>query len=141
MDRSQFQYDAFISYSHTDRSWVHNWLLPQLETAGLNVCIDTRDFAVGQRSIVNMETGTPVISGMTLLAPLAATPAKSVSLICCTRPVSTAPTSGITTVVSLIVSSGVDSSASIDACCSRIAVWRCCSASSCSLRAVTSSAA
>jgi len=48
-------YDVFISYSHRNQQWVHNWLLPRLESAGLSVCIDTRDFEIGVPSIVNME--------------------------------------------------------------------------------------
>ncbi|NIM16787.1 MAG: TIR domain-containing protein, partial [Candidatus Aminicenantes bacterium] len=45
----------FISYSHQDREWVENWLMPRLEDAGLEVCIDFRDFEVGIPSLVNME--------------------------------------------------------------------------------------
>jgi hypothetical protein len=50
-----FQYDAFISYSHQDSAWVSNVLLPRLEGERLRVCIDTRDFEVGVPSLVNME--------------------------------------------------------------------------------------
>lgn len=50
-----YDFDLFLSYSHTDGSWVHEWLLPRLEQAGLRVCIDVRDFAVGVPSLVNME--------------------------------------------------------------------------------------
>lgn len=50
-----FQYDVFISYSHNDKDWVHGWLLPRLEAAGLRVCIDFRDFEPGLPSLVNME--------------------------------------------------------------------------------------
>jgi tetratricopeptide (TPR) repeat protein len=46
---------VFISYSHQDREWVENWLMPRLEEAGLEVCIDFRDFEVGIPSLVNME--------------------------------------------------------------------------------------
>src|SRR3989442_1140462 len=49
-------YDVFISYSHHDADWVRSWLLPRLESAGLKVCIDTRDFDIGVPSIVNMES-------------------------------------------------------------------------------------
>jgi hypothetical protein len=49
------RYDAFISYSHRDRAWVRNVLLPRLEGEGLRICIDTRDFEVGVPSLVNME--------------------------------------------------------------------------------------
>lgn len=48
-------YDVFISYSHRDEKWVQSWLLPHLESAGLSVCIDSRDFDIGLPSIVNME--------------------------------------------------------------------------------------
>jgi len=47
--------DVFISYSHTDRAWVQDWLLPRLEEAGLRVCIDSRDFEIGLPSLDNME--------------------------------------------------------------------------------------
>ena len=45
----------FISYSHHDKAWVCEWLLPRLEAAGLKVLIDTRDFAVGAPVLVNIE--------------------------------------------------------------------------------------
>ena len=45
----------FISYSSKDREWVSNWLLPNLEDAGLEVCIDYRDFKIGRSSLINME--------------------------------------------------------------------------------------
>jgi hypothetical protein len=51
----RYWYDIFISYSHRDRDWVIDWLLPRLEEAGLRVCIDFRDFDVGVPSLVNME--------------------------------------------------------------------------------------
>ena len=47
-------YDLFISYSHEDRDWVTQKLLPRLEGAGLKVAIDYRDFELGVPSIVNM---------------------------------------------------------------------------------------
>jgi hypothetical protein len=53
--QNTFDYDVFISYSHRDREWVRNWLLPRLEEAGLRVCVDFRDFEVGVPSLVNME--------------------------------------------------------------------------------------
>jgi hypothetical protein len=49
------QYDAFVSYSHHDRDWVDDVLIGRLEAAGLRVCVDTRDFAPGVSSIVEME--------------------------------------------------------------------------------------
>lgn len=54
-EQTEYEYDVFISYSHTDKEWVHGWLLPRLEAAGLRVCIDFRDFDVGVPSLVNME--------------------------------------------------------------------------------------
>jgi len=55
MGDSAYQCDVFISYSHADKEWVHGWLLPRLEAAGLRVCIDFRDFDIGVPSLVNME--------------------------------------------------------------------------------------
>ncbi len=46
---------VFISYSHKDKDWVRDWLLPRLENAGIPVHIDFRDFEIGIASIVNME--------------------------------------------------------------------------------------
>ena len=60
------QYDVFISYSHNDKKWVREWLLPRLEAAGLRVCIDFRDFEVGRASLVNIERAVEH-SGKTLL--------------------------------------------------------------------------
>lgn len=51
----QHKYDAFISYSHRDKEWVHGWLLTRLEEAGLRVCVDFRDFEPGASSITEME--------------------------------------------------------------------------------------
>ncbi len=50
-----YSYDVFISYSHADYDWVWKELLPQLEGAGLRVCIDERDFEVGLPILVNIE--------------------------------------------------------------------------------------
>lgn len=51
---SDFTYDVFISYSHRDNDWVRDWLLPRLESAGLRVCIDFRNFKFGVPSLDNM---------------------------------------------------------------------------------------
>jgi tetratricopeptide (TPR) repeat protein len=51
---SNFVYDVFISYSHNDADWVKDWLLPRLESAGLSVCIDYRDFTLGLPALDNM---------------------------------------------------------------------------------------
>ena len=47
-------YDVFVSYSHNDRAWVDDFLLPRLEIGKLSVCIDYRDFAIGVPAIENM---------------------------------------------------------------------------------------
>ncbi len=52
---TEFHYDVFLSYSHHDAEWVHAWLFPQLEHAGLRVCIDIRDFDPGATSVTEME--------------------------------------------------------------------------------------
>jgi hypothetical protein len=52
---TNYRYDVFISYSHQDADWVWQKLLPRLESVGLRVCIDTRDFEIGTPSLVNME--------------------------------------------------------------------------------------
>lgn len=48
-------FDVFISYADADRAWAIGWLLPQLEAAGLRVCVDERDFALGAPGITNIE--------------------------------------------------------------------------------------
>ncbi|MDZ7959126.1 MAG: toll/interleukin-1 receptor domain-containing protein [Aulosira sp. DedQUE10] len=50
-----FIYDVFISYSSRDRAWVSDRLLAPLETAGLKVCIDYRNFTVGIPTLENIE--------------------------------------------------------------------------------------
>ena len=57
---------VFISYSHKDKAWVCEWLLPHLEAAGLKVLIDFRDFLVGAPVLVNIERAIEV-SQRTLL--------------------------------------------------------------------------
>ncbi|MCL4860872.1 MAG: TIR domain-containing protein [Caldilineaceae bacterium] len=52
---SEYPYDVFISYSSQDQAWVRGELLTRLEEAGLKVCIDFRDFEVGEPSISAME--------------------------------------------------------------------------------------
>ena len=54
-EHAEYKYDVFISYSHSDRAWVWDELLPRLERAGLRVCIDDRDFEIGVPSLINME--------------------------------------------------------------------------------------
>ncbi len=53
--QDEFHYDAFISYSHEDRKWVDDKLLPKLEEASLHVCIDYRDFDIGAPILLNIE--------------------------------------------------------------------------------------
>lgn len=52
---ADYRYDLFISYSHTDREWVWNVLLPRMERANLRVCIDERDFKIGVPILTNIE--------------------------------------------------------------------------------------
>ena len=59
-------YDVFISYSSRDADWVRTWLLPRLESNGLRVCIDFRDFDVGVPALFNMENAVEC-SNKTLL--------------------------------------------------------------------------
>src|SRR5262245_6107652 len=51
----RFKYDVFISYSHRNKEWVRGWLVPQLKSAGLTVCIDYESFEPGAPSITEME--------------------------------------------------------------------------------------
>ena len=51
----EFAYDVFISYSHRDKAWVRGELLPRLESAGLKVCVDYRDFRIGAPIIKEMD--------------------------------------------------------------------------------------
>jgi hypothetical protein len=53
--KPDYTYDIFISYNHAEREWVRGELLPRLESAGLKVCIDYRDFEIGLPSLINME--------------------------------------------------------------------------------------
>lgn len=46
---------VFISYSHKDKEWVRNWLLPRLENNGIETHIDYRDFEIGVATVLNME--------------------------------------------------------------------------------------
>lgn len=50
-----FQYDAYVVYCDADRVWVHNVLLKNLETCGLNICIRLRDFEFGEHIADNIE--------------------------------------------------------------------------------------
>lgn len=48
-------YDVFLSYSHRDREWVRERLLPRLRSAGVKVCIDEEDFEPGEYSVLSMQ--------------------------------------------------------------------------------------
>ncbi|HET7501970.1 MAG TPA: caspase family protein [Kofleriaceae bacterium] len=53
-----FAQDAFISYRRADpedRAWVEAVLVPRLERAGLKLCLEHRDFRLGQPRIREME--------------------------------------------------------------------------------------
>lgn len=47
--------DIYISYSPADSEWVHQWLVPRLEGAGLSVMIDDEDFIIGRTTLANIE--------------------------------------------------------------------------------------
>lgn len=52
-----YRYDAFVSYRQQEpvRSWVRNVLVPQLEAAGVRVCVDYRCFQIGEPFVTEME--------------------------------------------------------------------------------------
>ena len=45
------QYDAFVSYSHKDAEWVDRYLLPVLNSWGLSIVLDRKDFLPGERLV------------------------------------------------------------------------------------------
>jgi DNA-binding response OmpR family regulator len=49
------RYDAFVSYSRRDLAWVAETLVPELDGAGLAICVDYRDFEPGAHSLAEME--------------------------------------------------------------------------------------
>ncbi|MGH7494308.1 MAG: toll/interleukin-1 receptor domain-containing protein [bacterium] len=55
LNSNPYKYDLFISYSHRNKDWVQAWLLPELEGAGIKVCIDFRDFQPGVPMLHEME--------------------------------------------------------------------------------------
>ena len=46
---------VFISYSSKNKDWVKNWLLPKIESQGIQTRVDFRDFEIGTPSMINME--------------------------------------------------------------------------------------
>ncbi|XP_074519569.1 uncharacterized protein LOC141785272 [Halichoeres trimaculatus] len=55
---AKFQYDAFVSYSWKDETWVMGQLVPHLErpgAGGLRLCLHHRDFRPGAAVLENIE--------------------------------------------------------------------------------------
>lgn len=48
MPKEKSNYDVFISYSHNDSDWVRGYLLPMLDSWGLQVAIDNKVFIPGE---------------------------------------------------------------------------------------------
>ncbi len=53
---TNYKYDVFISYSHKDKNWVHETLIPKLRQHGFSVLVDT-DFLGGSFGLAQMEEG------------------------------------------------------------------------------------
>ncbi|CAN0345175.1 unnamed protein product [Lampetra fluviatilis] len=51
------RYDAFVSYNSDDEEWVMRQLLPQLEGAGMRLCLHHRDFVPGKDIVENIMDG------------------------------------------------------------------------------------
>nr|XP_032832849.1 toll-like receptor 13 [Petromyzon marinus] len=51
------RYDAFVSYNSDDEEWVAHQLLPQLEGAGMRLCLHHRDFVPGKDIVDNIMDG------------------------------------------------------------------------------------
>ncbi|XP_070212700.1 toll-like receptor 2 type-1 [Littorina saxatilis] len=50
-----FDYDVFVSYDKEDLPWVHQRLMPELETRlGLRLCVHERDFIPGNNIVDNI---------------------------------------------------------------------------------------
>jgi hypothetical protein len=61
--KTEYHYDVFISYSHRDKAWVQDWLLPRLRAADLRVCIDVDCFELGAPIATEIERAVPLVSG------------------------------------------------------------------------------
>jgi len=55
MRKKRYKYDVFVSHSEAERGWVRDKLLPRLEGAGLQACLDWRDFRAGAPRAVEVE--------------------------------------------------------------------------------------
>lgn len=55
LSQDEFRYDAFISYSGKDKTWVQDVLLLYLQQAKIRPCVDYSDFEIGAPAIDNME--------------------------------------------------------------------------------------
>uniref|UniRef100_A0A673AT83 TIR domain-containing protein n=1 Tax=Sphaeramia orbicularis TaxID=375764 RepID=A0A673AT83_9TELE len=51
--RDSERYHVFLSYSSTDYQWTHS-VIPQLESCGLRICYNERDFLPGRTVLDNM---------------------------------------------------------------------------------------
>lgn len=51
---AQPEFNAFVSYSHSDLDWVSGFLIPHLEASGLSLCVDFKNFILGLPAIENM---------------------------------------------------------------------------------------
>ncbi|KYO40869.1 Toll-like receptor 21 precursor isoform A [Alligator mississippiensis] len=56
-DEGHYRYDAFVSYNSADEAWVLQDLVPQLEGAGLCLCLHHRDFRLGRSIVDNIVDG------------------------------------------------------------------------------------
>lgn len=52
--KDEYTYDVYVSFSSADESWVEQHLLPQLDSAGLSVCVP-RSMPLGRPIIDNIE--------------------------------------------------------------------------------------
>ena len=54
----EFEYDAFVSYRREDpedRAWTERTLVPALESRGLRLCLEHRDFRLGRARVNEIE--------------------------------------------------------------------------------------